>query len=287
MPLDFPSNPANGQTYNNFYYDGTTGAWRSLGSVYAPNYLKNATFTTTTSSGVPLTIQGVTSQSGNLQEWKNSSGNVLLNVSSDGSLFSSKQLYTSGKVVGTTQPDAGSDGGVAVRAPASGTQTSAYLQFVNNAYSVQYGSISADPNGYLTLSGTGVKIPNQPAFFVGRTASTNVGNTILFDLVKVNIGSNYNSSTGRFTAPVSGTYYFGAGTIGATSGTSRIQVKINNSTFWGNFHIRSINTANYADAEVTFCLTLAAGDYVTLYVQEGTAYDDGTGYTHWTGHLIG
>lgn len=30
MPLDFPSNPVNGQVYDNFYYDSTMGTWRSL-----------------------------------------------------------------------------------------------------------------------------------------------------------------------------------------------------------------------------------------------------------------
>ena len=32
MPLDFPSNPTNGQTYENFVYDNSITAWRNQGS---------------------------------------------------------------------------------------------------------------------------------------------------------------------------------------------------------------------------------------------------------------
>lgn len=32
MPLDFPSNPTNGQTFNNFVYDSSITAWRAQGS---------------------------------------------------------------------------------------------------------------------------------------------------------------------------------------------------------------------------------------------------------------
>lgn len=32
MPLDFPSGPTNGQTYGDYYYDSSIGAWRNLGS---------------------------------------------------------------------------------------------------------------------------------------------------------------------------------------------------------------------------------------------------------------
>lgn len=32
MVLDFPSNPVNGQTYDNFYWDASTGVWRNNGS---------------------------------------------------------------------------------------------------------------------------------------------------------------------------------------------------------------------------------------------------------------
>lgn len=35
MALDFPSSPTNGQTYDNYYYDSATGAWRAQTSASA------------------------------------------------------------------------------------------------------------------------------------------------------------------------------------------------------------------------------------------------------------
>lgn len=86
MPLDFPPNPVDGQVYGNFYYSSAKGAWRSTTDFNSPSSWRNAIGTTATASGVPLTVQGIASQSANLQEWKNSSGATLASIDSTGSL---------------------------------------------------------------------------------------------------------------------------------------------------------------------------------------------------------
>jgi hypothetical protein len=50
----------------------------------------------------------------------------------------------------------------------------------------------------------------QPAFFARKTNGGAMApvTPILFNDVVTNIGSHYNASTGRFTAPVTGNYYF-------------------------------------------------------------------------------
>jgi hypothetical protein len=64
-----------------------------------------------------------------------------------------------------------------------------------------------------------------PSFWVRRlSASTAVG-TITFDSVLENTGSNYSTSTGLFTAPVSGIYYFSGQFICTTSGGAWVFVK--------------------------------------------------------------
>lgn len=165
MPLDFPVNPVDGQVYGNFYYSATKGAWRSTTSFNTPSSWRNAIGTTATSSGVPLVIQGTTSQSANLQEWKNSSNTTLASISSSGVLSAPSALFTGSvsgtQIIGTTPADSGSTGGVAIKAPSSGSQTSAYLQFVNNAYSAQWGGISADSNSNMTVSATQLNLPTK------------------------------------------------------------------------------------------------------------------------------
>lgn len=86
---------------------GLTGTYVSAGTTFAnvsarldniekgitgdthTQYLKSTGGATVTASGaavVPLTVQGVTGQTANLQEWKNSAGTVVAAIAADGSL---------------------------------------------------------------------------------------------------------------------------------------------------------------------------------------------------------
>jgi hypothetical protein len=88
MPLDFPSNPTNGQTYDNYYYDATVGAWNSFSSTTntLPSTLKNLSVSTDISSGVPLTVNGVSGQTANLQEWVSGAGSGVASLTNSGTL---------------------------------------------------------------------------------------------------------------------------------------------------------------------------------------------------------
>jgi hypothetical protein len=86
MPLDFPSNPTNGQVYQDYYYDATLGVWNSLGNSDIPNILSNGTFTASSGTTVPLTVSGASGQSANLQEWKSQAGATLASISANGGL---------------------------------------------------------------------------------------------------------------------------------------------------------------------------------------------------------
>jgi len=73
------------------------------------------------------------------------------------------------------------------------------------------------------------------AFFVGL--SDNVGpiksqapTPVVFDRVVTNIGSAYDPATGRFTAPVNGTYQFNV-VISAQGRHKVTQMKISNTVF--------------------------------------------------------
>ena len=87
MPLDFPSSPTNGQVYQNYYYDGPTGAWRSFSSTVnpIPSTLKNLTVSSGATDGISLKVTPFTTSSVNLQEWYNTSSAVVasMNVAGD------------------------------------------------------------------------------------------------------------------------------------------------------------------------------------------------------------
>lgn len=86
MPLDFPSNPSDGQVYDNYYYDAAAGVWQSNGGTTLPNIFKNVTYTTAQTYLVPATIKGKLGQTANLQEWTDSAGNVLASVDESGNM---------------------------------------------------------------------------------------------------------------------------------------------------------------------------------------------------------
>lgn len=281
MALDFPSDPVNGQVYDNFIYDSTKGTWKSISAGASPTVLVNPTITdavisatATTSSTVPLTVKGAASQSANLQEWKNSSGTTVASVGSSGIINTSSSLYTAGIVVGTTPNDNGSTGGVGIKAPAGGSQTSAYLQFVNNAYTLQYASIEATPASILKLNATYVTMPSQPYFLaygnpVGNV-TYNAGSVLQFQNIRRQVGSSYNTSNGRFTAPISGNYFLWFEAFN-NGGQHRVSIRLNGSANIFGQGMQNSGT-NFHQAGVTY---LAAGDYVEVR----TAYDSTVVYS--------
>lgn len=88
MPLDFPSSPTNGQTYGNYYYDATVGAWNSFSSTVntVPSTLKNLSVTTDDVALVPLTVNGKSGQTANLQEWVSGAGSGVASLTNAGTL---------------------------------------------------------------------------------------------------------------------------------------------------------------------------------------------------------
>ncbi len=76
-----------------------------------------------------------------------------------------------------------------------------------------------------------VTMPYQPSFRVSKTSSPSGNQTVVFDNVHHNIGGHYNTSNGRFTAPVAGSYYFAWQGISASSTTTNeqnVNISVNN-----------------------------------------------------------
>jgi microcystin-dependent protein len=84
MPLDFPSNPSDGQVYEGYYYDASVGVWQSNNGTQVPNIFKNVEYTTAQTYLTPVTVKGKSGQTANLQQWTNSAGNVLASIDEAG-----------------------------------------------------------------------------------------------------------------------------------------------------------------------------------------------------------
>jgi len=121
-------------------------------------------------------------------------------------------------------------------------------------------------------SGNRVLAPANPAFlaYLGSSISASSGvQAIPLNTEEFDIGSNFNTSNGRFTAPVAGTYQFNAiVAIGATATSVTYisaEIRKNGSRYVGSgWNSKANTTSAYANAAASFTIYLSAGDYVEL-----------------------
>jgi hypothetical protein len=127
-------------------------------------------------------------------------------------------------------------------------------------------------------------VPAQPAFSVYKAggAFTVVGGVVVFDTASLNVGSSYSTSTGRFTAPVTGNYRFVL-CANLSAGYGTIYFRKNGS------NIRAANTqvnANWCTVTLAVNVALNSGDYVEAY-SDTTQQWDNSSYNGFSGELIG
>jgi len=143
----------------------------------------------------------------------------------------------------------------------------------------------------MSIDGSGrLTIPNQPSFFVGasgQTAATNEITSWGSGNVKHNIGSHFSESSGRFTAPVAGRYFFAFNSLQNGNGSQMTAIIRINSGNLGIYVRTDGDSSEHHHTSGSGIFNLAANDYVSIYVTGGSAYGDTS--TYWTsfhGHLL-
>ena len=148
-----------------------------------------------------------------------------------------------------------------------------------------------DINGYITT-------PLQPAFMVGFTSTGNVslGDGVLIPFNDktsgqcFDVSGSFNTTTSRFTAPVTGVYLFMVTVSSATSGGYSVAMRKNGSsigTSGDSFAGFMYNAAGSTQDMITSLqVQLTSGDYIEVFTRNG-AYSVYRNHSWFLGRLLG
>lgn len=136
------------------------------------------------------------------------------------------------------------------------------------------------------LPGLSAPVPKKIAFFVGL--SENIGpvtehTDIKFDNVVTNIGNAYEKATGRFTAPVNGTYQFNV-IVSAQGRQKAAAMILKNGGMIATVWAESI--PYWATASNIVVLSMEKGDQLWLMLINRASYLHGYMYTTFSGFII-
>ncbi|CAC5384216.1 C1QL [Mytilus coruscus] len=125
------------------------------------------------------------------------------------------------------------------------------------------------------------------AFMSKMIKNPGVGRRLIFDVVKTNQGSGYNSHTGVFTCPKTGIYVF-VWVVRLYSARNSTELMVNNSVY-GSLYLRNTNSDGIVSGTVVAHVSKGDSVYVRIHSShEGSGYINSNTYgkTTFSGWLL-
>ena len=144
----------------------------------------------------------------------------------------------------------------------------------------------------MTITSAGYVLKTQqPAFFVYRNQSawTLAANDVfVFNTAELNVGSHYNTSNGRFTAPITGRYVFHFFSIFTGNALSDSIEMYKNSArmYGGDVHFTNSLGSAWDCVHYSRVIQLSSGDYVHMQTRTGHTFH-GNHWGGWSGYMLG
>ena len=239
------------------------------------------TFTASSSTSTPLKVKGATSQSVDLQQWLDSSGTTKTKINSAGKLYieTASDFATVGENNGV--------GGIEIKSTSSTAASMSFhvpnvlatnmgIDATNSKFSIGGWSI---PSGSLTIDGSGrVSTPNQPSVHASSSTKNSSGIFTNYSTSDGGIGFRYrnvgghlNTTSGRFTAPITGRYLITALYISSSGVVERniawLYINGTNIGEWTEAY------GQYDDQSAASVFYLNANDYVEIATHTGIPFD--------------
>ena len=271
----------------NAYGNVASSASLYLGATYH-SLANSAKITSTHSSGTTgdhaqdLTFNPINSGSTSFEAMRiSSAGNVGIGSSSPVRQLEIKDDGTIGQAIVGIIADAGDPAGIFM-----GTTSN------NNVGGIRYFTdtnklaLRANDEDRLLIDSSGIVTkPYQPAFKQAwgslnagssRILSTNSGLTAKTDRDVFNTGNHFSAATGRFTAPVAGTFLLGFSFMrnGANGAGADIRIKKNGSRIYSR-HYKANYVQAYETSSTTVISKCAVNDYFTFEISASDSlYED-------------
>jgi hypothetical protein len=269
--LTFDAAPQSGTGNIYVIYRGIAEVTRRL--EHDPNAALAAT--TGTFSGAVSGTTGTFSNVGSGTSSPSSTHKLTLDHTSN---YGGIQLRQSGTQIGQIIQEGGT-GNVYIDADSAGTGGGLLLR--TNGGTTR---MTIDTSGRSTM-------PYQPSFHArGLPSKATTNGILLFSSTNHNIGNHYNTSTGLFTAPVSGRYLFTFNCLSQDTGAGYLYAGFSVNGGVGSIvqHYKTNSEDTGQSTGGSLVLDISANDVVGVYAWASSInIYSGSGYTWWSGYLLG